>query len=324
MTPAAECEDRPFLDAILLRPDDDLPRLIYADYLDETQRADRAEFIRVGCELARLPTIGQCGHKNDHERAALLRLREVQIGDRPCVPGGKRNFERWFSPWDDKFRQIPGSFGGRSEHTFSWEFRRGFIHTIRLDSAALLAHGAAILAAEPVSLFTLSDGGEVHIRHNENVIDANRQRKVPWFLYYKRADGVVLPGASFDSRSTLTSAFSDQLRAWGVGGRSRITPPSADEMYRAFRSTMEGDRFVRVTGNSPITQCACSMREAMSPWSQISDAPLVTMALPNPVRIERQTWRVPVNGGSVDTHVYVCPGCDTVYHGEPRFTTRPH
>ena len=33
-------------------PDDDLPRLVYADWLDEQGRHARAEFIRVQCELA--------------------------------------------------------------------------------------------------------------------------------------------------------------------------------------------------------------------------------------------------------------------------------
>ncbi len=41
-----------FLKAILERPDDDIPRLVYADWLDE-QGDVRAEFIRVQCELAR-------------------------------------------------------------------------------------------------------------------------------------------------------------------------------------------------------------------------------------------------------------------------------
>src|SRR4029078_1438463 len=42
-----------FLDAIIPEPDDDAPRLIYADWLEE--RGDpRAEFIRAQCELVKL------------------------------------------------------------------------------------------------------------------------------------------------------------------------------------------------------------------------------------------------------------------------------
>src|SRR5262249_4725627 len=43
-----------FLADIRADPDDDAPRLIYADWLHEHGDADRAEFIRLQCELARL------------------------------------------------------------------------------------------------------------------------------------------------------------------------------------------------------------------------------------------------------------------------------
>ena len=39
--------------AIRAAPDDDAPRLVYADWLDEHGQPERAEFIRVQCELAR-------------------------------------------------------------------------------------------------------------------------------------------------------------------------------------------------------------------------------------------------------------------------------
>jgi uncharacterized protein (TIGR02996 family) len=44
-----------FLRAIIAAPDDDLPRLVYADFLDEHGDPARAEFIRVQCELAKRP-----------------------------------------------------------------------------------------------------------------------------------------------------------------------------------------------------------------------------------------------------------------------------
>src|SRR5262245_7718189 len=43
------------LRAIYETPDDDAPRLIYADWLDENGDPRQAEFIRVQVELARLP-----------------------------------------------------------------------------------------------------------------------------------------------------------------------------------------------------------------------------------------------------------------------------
>jgi uncharacterized protein (TIGR02996 family) len=44
-----------FLQAIIANPDDDAPRLIYADWLDEHGQSERAEFIRAQIELARPP-----------------------------------------------------------------------------------------------------------------------------------------------------------------------------------------------------------------------------------------------------------------------------
>jgi uncharacterized protein (TIGR02996 family) len=43
-----------FLAAIAEYPDDDAPRLVYADWLEEQGDADRAAFIRIQCEIARL------------------------------------------------------------------------------------------------------------------------------------------------------------------------------------------------------------------------------------------------------------------------------
>jgi uncharacterized protein (TIGR02996 family) len=44
-----------FLRAVIEAPDDDAPRLVYADWLDDHGEPERAEFIRVQCELVRLP-----------------------------------------------------------------------------------------------------------------------------------------------------------------------------------------------------------------------------------------------------------------------------
>src|SRR5436305_105671 len=41
--------------AVLENPDDDAPRLVYADWLDEHGQPERAEFIRLQCAMARIP-----------------------------------------------------------------------------------------------------------------------------------------------------------------------------------------------------------------------------------------------------------------------------
>src|SRR5262245_27199497 len=63
--------DQPFIQAICDDPAEDAPRLVYADWLEETGRPDRAEVIRVQCDLARLPP-------DDPGRPAL-RSREQEL-----------------------------------------------------------------------------------------------------------------------------------------------------------------------------------------------------------------------------------------------------
>lgn len=48
-------EESSFLRTICDRPDDDLPRLVYCDWLDENGQPERAEFIRIQIELSKLP-----------------------------------------------------------------------------------------------------------------------------------------------------------------------------------------------------------------------------------------------------------------------------
>jgi uncharacterized protein (TIGR02996 family) len=71
-------DEAALLAAIRDSPDDDLPRLAYADWLDENGATEgdraRAEAIRVQCELARLP--------DDHELYSELQARELRLFSR--------------------------------------------------------------------------------------------------------------------------------------------------------------------------------------------------------------------------------------------------
>jgi uncharacterized protein (TIGR02996 family) len=48
-------QDEAFLQAILDAPEDDTPRLVYADWLEDHGQAERAQLIRLQCEAAALP-----------------------------------------------------------------------------------------------------------------------------------------------------------------------------------------------------------------------------------------------------------------------------
>ncbi len=108
----------PFLKAIIDRPEDDLPRLVYADFLEETGDEARAEFIRVQCELARL-------HVDDPMRAALA-IREAEL---------LGNREAWI---------IPGMVATTQK------FRRGFVESMETTAAAFVQFAEVIFAATPL------------------------------------------------------------------------------------------------------------------------------------------------------------------------------
>ena len=69
-TPAAA---EAFLRAICEEPDEDAHRLVYADWLDEHDQPERAEFIRVQCALAKIDT--------DDPRRPELAAREKALID---------------------------------------------------------------------------------------------------------------------------------------------------------------------------------------------------------------------------------------------------
>src|SRR5262249_33243318 len=80
-----------FLQAILDDPEDDARRLVYADWLDENGDPERAELIRVQCELAR--------GVEDGERLVALKTRERAL----C----RANGERWLGPlWSDIITRV--------------------------------------------------------------------------------------------------------------------------------------------------------------------------------------------------------------------------
>jgi uncharacterized protein (TIGR02996 family) len=71
-------EHEAFLRAIFDAPDDDTPRLVYADFLEENGEAQRAEFIRVQCQRRRLLSLPAGDHALAGLRGLLPRENELQ------------------------------------------------------------------------------------------------------------------------------------------------------------------------------------------------------------------------------------------------------
>ena len=102
---------------VLAHPDDDAPRLVYADHLTE-QGDPRGELITVQCALARTPP---------DERAELA-AREAEL------------LRKHGRAWRKEAEQVARDC----------ELRRGFVAKVTASAAAFVTHGAALLAREPV------------------------------------------------------------------------------------------------------------------------------------------------------------------------------
>src|SRR5262245_9849748 len=79
------------LAAIRASPEDDAPRLVYADWLDEHGQPERAEFIRIQCELAR-----RASKALRRREAELLTAHHDAFADHLAAPGLQFRFERGF------------------------------------------------------------------------------------------------------------------------------------------------------------------------------------------------------------------------------------
>src|SRR5260370_1312001 len=120
-----------FLDAIREAPDDDTPRLVYADWLDDHGDADRAAFIRAQVRLARLPP-------GDPDR--------LDLADEA----------------DELLRRHPEWSGRLPELASAWRFRRGFVESITLGGGTFLSYASSLVAAFPLrDVCFLSAGPQV-------------------------------------------------------------------------------------------------------------------------------------------------------------------
>src|SRR5262245_15825451 len=118
--------------AILAHPDEDTPRLAFADWLAEQDHPDRAEFIRVQIELARL-TPNEMVPWNRH--AIGLRAKEKAL----LVAHGAD----WLAPLRAKGEPL------QHEATHG-QFRRGFVEVVWMPAAWFVQWGERLLEHAPI------------------------------------------------------------------------------------------------------------------------------------------------------------------------------
>lgn len=152
-----------FLPEILANPDDDTPRLVFADFLQERGENDRAEFIRVQCELAAIPWVSygritsgtfytRDGATGGHvPTVSFARYKELRQREQAT----KRGMSGWFpKPFGDfRFHWSVT----HAPHTRGYLVHRGFPCLVTCTAAEWLDRADAILAVQPIRQVVLTD-----------------------------------------------------------------------------------------------------------------------------------------------------------------------
>src|SRR5262245_58438359 len=118
-------DEQSFLDAIRAEPDDDTARLVYADWLTEHGRADRAAFIRTEIELARTPPDSGSAER----RRAVLFTRRAELL--------KRHKTAWLAPFAPFAKEE--------------SFVRGFVQSLELPANIFLERAEKWFALTPLT-----------------------------------------------------------------------------------------------------------------------------------------------------------------------------
>jgi uncharacterized protein (TIGR02996 family) len=118
--------EQALLQAVCAEPDDDGPRLVYADWLEEHGNPARADFIRLQCERARLLT-------EDPRRQAL------QSRERELLETYTAEWLAPLEPWLFEYGPGPSSF-----------FQRGFVEELTAWVDPFLKDAAGLFAPTPL------------------------------------------------------------------------------------------------------------------------------------------------------------------------------
>lgn len=217
-------EEEAMLVTIRANPDDDLPRLVYADWIQEHGDEERAVYIRVQCELAKVPGYPSGWDDSKYPEAAALHRRMVELGGpRRSAGEWSENQWRWFASrlcWAEGF--------------ITW---RGFVRSIRCSVQSWLVNGDAVCRADPIQVVTLTDVMADRLRDEflkmDDVQGYARAGEQSVGAMWKSLHGNRWPGVEFEFLSppplpANLQAMSRRFRAGLALSLSPTTPPPPD------------------------------------------------------------------------------------------------
>lgn len=157
-------DEEALLAAILAEPKDDTPRLVYADWLEENDQPERAEFIRVQVESAGLEPCNTLAKATGWRSPAMvdrtcdcrwhvLRCRERELWNPVVRP--MLETEPW-KGWLINFHQMNLHEGEKLA-----VISRGFVSSLTCTWDAWLTHADAILKQQPIERVRLTTRPEV-------------------------------------------------------------------------------------------------------------------------------------------------------------------
>jgi uncharacterized protein (TIGR02996 family) len=114
-------DEHSLLSAIAAYPEDDTVRLAFADFVEESGKPERAEFIRLQVELSR--------------------TRENGLGRRALVVRNRFFHNQYVPAWREELPQLPGIEWG--------DFNRGLVEEVQARNEAAIVQNAAAIFAEP-------------------------------------------------------------------------------------------------------------------------------------------------------------------------------
>lgn len=132
-------DETALLCAICRHPDEDTPRLVYADWLDDHDRPERAEFIRVQCELAKV----ECPDKRPHNGCTPHTWCRYCESRGPLISREMSLLSAHGNGWDEELHNL---IGANEPHYFRFDLirDRGFIDSITCTAADWIAHADSL------------------------------------------------------------------------------------------------------------------------------------------------------------------------------------
>jgi uncharacterized protein (TIGR02996 family) len=183
------------LAAIRQNPDDDTPRLVYADWLQEHDQPERAEFIRLQCEKFRLLVTNSTAteseasvnvgyyyaprwvRQSDLAKYKSLRDREQTLARNHC------------RSWEESDELYTLRLAGKSAMVrvplpLDWQWERGFIEEVKGTVVNWLVYGDKFANRHPVRRVYLTTRPSEFEQLTIGRLDADR-------VYYRVAGRVV-------------------------------------------------------------------------------------------------------------------------------------